>query len=182
MSAPSFTCVLGGRFHRSPALFPVFHPVQNHYWVCFHSCHEYVQFFLYSVFLAAVFPSNFIGLSFTFLYFVSKGGNVVILLNCDFGIGVTGEPLSIMKLICLLLTNAVIAKKSGPLLFIDRVECKFFFTEWIVFSVQSSSPALFVSASITWFTFLFARQHFAKWPIFSLFCTLLSSGGSFVLF
>ena len=88
---------------------------------------------------AAVFPSNRIGLSFTSRYSVSKGCNGVNLLNCDFGINVTGEPLSIMNLIGRLLTNAVIVKNSGPLLLIDRVECIFCFTEWIVFGVQSSS-------------------------------------------
>ena len=70
-----------------------------------------------------------------------------------------------MKLIGQLLTNAVIVKNSGPLLLIDRVECIFCSSEWIVLGVQSSSPALLVSPSIEWFTFLFARQHLAKWPI-----------------
>ena len=41
------------------------------------------------------------------LYSVSSGCNGVMLLNIDFGIRVTGEPLSMMNLIGRLLTNAV---------------------------------------------------------------------------
>ena len=71
---------------------------------------------------AIVFPSNFIRLSFTSLYSVPIGLNGVVLLNCDFGIKVTGEPLSIMNLIGRLLTNAVRVKNSGPFFFVWRVE------------------------------------------------------------
>ena len=106
---------------------------------------------------AVVFPSNRIRLSFTSLYSVSRGRNGVIVLNCNFVISVTGEPLSMMNLIGRLLTNAVTVTNSGPLLFVDRVECIFCFTKWIVFVVQTSSPALLVSPSNNWFTFLFAR-------------------------
>ena len=45
-----------------------------------------------------------------------------MLLNSDLGINVTGDPLSMVDLIGRLLTNAVVVKKSGPLLFTDRVE------------------------------------------------------------
>ena len=61
-----------------------------------------------------VFPSNQIRLSFTSLYSVSIGFNGVILLECDFGNKVTGDPLSIINLIGRLLTNAVRVKNSGP--------------------------------------------------------------------
>ena len=40
----------------------------------------------------------------------------------------------------------------------DRVRCPFF--------TRAASPALLVSHSITWFTFLFAQQHLAKQPVF----------------
>ena len=79
--------------------------------------------------LADVFPSNCFRLSFTSLYSVSSGYSGVILLNCDFDISVTGDPLSIMNLIGRLLTSAVTVKDSGQLLFIDRVEWIFCFTE-----------------------------------------------------
>ena len=100
-----------------------------------------------------------------------------MLLNSDFGIIVTGDPLSMINLIGRLLTSAVIVKKSGPLLFIDRVEWIFCFTEWIVFGVQSSSFALLVSSSIIWFTLLFVRQHLAKWPIFPHFAHFFPRAG-----
>ena len=58
-----------------------------------------------------------------------------------------------MNLIGQLLTNAVIVKNYGPLLLIDRDECIFCSTEWIVFGVQSSSPVLLVSPSIKWSNF-----------------------------
>ena len=125
----------------------------------------------------AYFPSNCIRLSFTSLYSVFSGCNCVMLLNSDFGINVTGDPLSMMNLIGRLLTSAVIVKKSGPLLFIDRVEWIFCFTEWIVFGVQSSSVALLVSSSIIWFTLLFVRQHLAKWPIFPHFAHFFPLAG-----
>ena len=67
--------------------------------------------------VAVVFPSNRILLSFTSLYSVFSGFDGVILLKSDFGISVTGDPLSIMNLIGRLLTNAVRVKKSGPSLF-----------------------------------------------------------------
>ena len=67
---------------------------------------------------AVVFPSMLIRLSFTSLYSVPIGFNDVILLKCDFGIKITGEPLlSIMTLIGRLLTNAMRVKNSGPFLF-----------------------------------------------------------------
>ena len=59
---------------------------------------------------AVAFPSNFIQLSFTSLCSVPIGLNGVVPLNCDFGINVTREPLSIMSLIGRLFTNAVIVK------------------------------------------------------------------------
>ena len=71
---------------------------------------------------AIVFPSNFIPLSFTSLYLTSNGCSGVILLNFDFGIKVTGEPLSMITLIGWLLTNVVKVNNSGPFLFIGRVE------------------------------------------------------------
>ena len=105
------------------------------------------------------------------------GRNGVVLLKCDFGNSAIGELLSIKNLISRLLTNAVIVKNSGPLLFI---ECIFCFTEWIKFGVQSSSPALLASPSAKWFTFLFARQHLAKWPILPHFAHFFPlSGHSF---
>ena len=125
---------------------------------------------------AVVFPSNRIRLSFTSLYSVSRGRNGVIVLNCDFDISVTGEPLSMMNLIGRSLTNAVTVNNSGPL-FVDLVECIFCFTEWIVFGVQSSSPALLVSLSKKWFTFLFARQHLVKWPILPHFAHFFPLAG-----
>ena len=76
-------------------------------------------------------------------------------LNNDLGINVTGDPLLMIILIGRLLTNAVIVKKSGSLLFTDRVEWIFCFTEWVVFGVQSSSFALLVSFLIKWFTFFY---------------------------
>ena len=66
---------------------------------------------------------------------------VLLLLNCDFGISVTGESLSILNLIGRLLTKTVIVKNSGQLFLIHRAECIFCITEWIVFGVHSS-PAL----------------------------------------
>ena len=128
--------------------------------------------------LTIVFPSNCIRLS---LYSVFSGCNCVMLLNNDLGINVTGDPLSMINLFGRLLTNAVIVKKSGPLLFTDHVEWIFCFTEWIVFGVQSSSFALLVSSSIIWFTFLLVRQHLAKWPVFPHFAHFFSSGWAFVL-
>ena len=68
--------------------------------------------------VAVVFPSNWNLLPFTSLYSVFSGFNGAILLKSDFGISVTGDPLSIMNLIGRLLTNAVRVKKSGPSLFI----------------------------------------------------------------
>ena len=68
--------------------------------------------------IAIVFPLNLILLSFTSLYSVFSGFSGVILLNSDFGIRVTGDPLSIMNLIGRLLTYAVRVKKSEPSLFI----------------------------------------------------------------
>ena len=47
---------------------------------------------------AVVFPSNRILSSFTSLYSVFSGFNGVILLKSDFGISVTGDPLSVMNL------------------------------------------------------------------------------------
>ena len=119
----------------------------------------------FSIF-ATVVPSKCIRLSFTSLYYVSKGRNGVIFIKFDFGISVSGEPLSKLNSIGRLITNAVIVENSTPMAIIDRVECIFCFYWMIVFSVQSYSPAQLVSPSITWFTFLFARQHLAKWPIF----------------
>ena len=105
---------------------------------------------------------------FTSFYSTSIGRNV-ILLNYEFGTYDTSELLSITNLIGRLLTKAAIMKNFGPLLFVDRVDCTFCFTEWFVFGVQLSPPALLVSASIRWFTFLFARQHLAKWAILPYF-------------
>ena len=82
-----------------------------------------------------------------------------------------------MILIGRLLTSAVIVKNFGPFLFIERVECIFCFTGWIVFGVQSSTPALLVLPSIKRFTFLFARQHSAKWPILPHFAHLFPLAG-----
>ena len=110
---------------------------------------------------AVVFPSNFIRLSFTSLYSVPIGRNGVILLNCDFGIKVTGEPLSIMNLIGRLFTNAVMAKNSGPFFLIWRVEWSFWFTEWNVFGDQSSSSALLATLSCMWFILLYVLQYLA---------------------
>ena len=92
-----------------------------------------------------------------------------MLLNNDFGIRGTGEPLSMMNLIGRLLTNAVSVKNSGPLMLVDCVEWIFCFIEWIVSGAQSSSSALLVSSSCIWFIFLLNRQFFAKWPIFPHF-------------
>ena len=74
---------------------------------------------------AVVFPSNYIRLSFTSLYSVPIGLNGVIPLNCDFGILVPGEPLSIMTLIGRLFTNAVIVKNFGPFFLAWCVEWTF---------------------------------------------------------
>ena len=53
--------------------------------------------FMFTV--VVVFPSKLIRLSFTSLYSVSKGYDGVMLLNCDLGNKVTGEPLPMMNLI-----------------------------------------------------------------------------------
>ena len=74
---------------------------------------------------AVVFSSNFIRLSFTSPYSVPISLNGVFPLNCDFGINVTGEPLSIMNLIGQLFTNAVIVKNSGPFFLVSFVEWTF---------------------------------------------------------
>ena len=63
------------------------------------------------------------------------------------------------------------------MLLIDGVECIFCFTEWIVFDVQSSSPALLVSPSNKWLTFLFARQHLAKRSIMPYFAHFFHLAG-----
>ena len=110
---------------------------------------------------AIVFSSNFIPLSFTSLYSVPIGISGVILLNCDFDIKVTGEPLSIMNLIDRLLTNEVRVTTSVPFVYSWRVEWPFWFTESIVFGDQSSSSALLAPSTCTWFTLLFVLQHFA---------------------
>ena len=127
--------------------------------------------------IAVVFPSNFIWLSFTSLYSVSSGCSGVILLNSDFGISVTGEPLSIMNFIGRLLTNADSVKNSGPLLFSDSVEWIIWFIEWIVSGDHSSSSALLVVSSCVWFILLLDRQHFAKWPGFPHFAHFFSLAG-----
>ena len=126
---------------------------------------------------AIVLPSKFIRLSFTSLYSVSNGFNGVMLLNSDFGIRVTGEPLSMMNLIGRLLTNAVSVKKSGPLILVDCVEWIFCFIEWIVSGAHSSSSALLVSSSCIWFIFVFDRQLFSKWPIFPHFAHFFPLAG-----
>ena len=56
------------------------------------------RLFRFASSIAVVFPSDLISLSFTCLYSVSNGFNGVILLNFDFGIRVTGDPLSIINL------------------------------------------------------------------------------------
>ena len=118
---------------------------------------------------AIVFLSKFIWLLFTYLYFFSNGCNGVMLLNNDFGIRVTGDPLSMINLIARLLTNAVSVKNSGPLMPVDCVEWIFCFIEWIVSDAHSPSSALLASSSCIWFIFLLDRQLFAKWPIFPHF-------------
>ena len=123
---------------------------------------------------AIVFPSNFIRLLFTSLCSVPIGISGVFLLNCDFDIKVTGEPLSILNLIDRLLTNEVRVTTSVPFFYSWRVEWTIWFTEWIVFGDQSSSYALLVSSSCTWFTLLFVLQHFAWCPIFSQFAHFFS--------
>ena len=126
---------------------------------------------------AIVFPSKFIRLSFTSLYSVSSGCNGVMLLNSDFGIRVTGEPLSLMNLIGRFSTNALSVKNSGPLMLVGCVEWIFCFIEWIVTGAHSSSPALPVSSSCIWYIFLLDRQHFAKWPIFPHFAHFFPLAG-----
>ena len=120
--------------------------------------------------IAAVFL-NFIRLSFTPLYSVSSGCNGVMLLNCDFGIRVTGQPLSVMNLIGRLLTNAVSVKNSG------LVEWIFCFIYWIMSGDHSSSSTLTACFFILWFIFLLDRQHFAKWPIFRHFAHFFPLAG-----
>ena len=80
------------------------------------------------------------------------------------------------------MTNAVIVKKSCPLLFTDRVEWIFCFTEWIVFGVQSSS---FIRATCFFYHyvvyFFTCAAAFGEVAYHSAFCTFLSSDWTFVL-
>ena len=70
--------------------------------------------------LAIDFPLNFIRLSSTSHCF-SFPVDVRVLLNTNFGFSVTVEQLSISTLIGQLLTEALILKNSGLLLFVKRV-------------------------------------------------------------
>ena len=100
-----------------------------------------------------------------------------MLLNNEFGIRVTGEPLSMMNLIGRLLTNAVSVKKSGPLMLVDCVEWIFCSIEWIVSGAHLSFSALLLFSSCIWFIFLLDRQLFAKWPFFPHFAHFFPLAG-----
>ena len=91
---------------------------------------------------AIVFPSNLILLLFAYRYSSFNGYIVVIPLNFCFGIRVTGDPLSIMNLIGLLLTNTVTVKNGCPSLDICLVEWTVLFIEYNLFGVQLFCSAL----------------------------------------
>ena len=147
--------------------------------ICHLCCYLTFQKFLFPVWIYCCHCFYFEVYSITIhvLIYFSCGLKGVIIPDCDFGIEVTGEPLSMMILICWFLTNAVKVKSSGLLLFIERVEWILCFIEWIVSGDQSSSFALLASGSCTQFTLLFGQQLFGKWPIFWHFAHFFPEAG-----
>ena len=84
--------------------------------------------------------------------------------NFEFGIDANGEQLSLIDLTGRLLTNAVIMKNFGPMMFVVFVERNFWIIEWKVSGDQSSSLAQLVSSGND--SHSLDCQQFAKRPGF----------------